>query len=248
MCEISGWIKLHKKLLDWEWYADNNVKILFLHCLLKANYADKQWQGNIIKRGSFATSINHLSIELNLSQQQIKTALMKLTSTKEIIATTTNKYTLLAVVNYDSYQNKGDDDNKQITNEQQTDNKQITTTKEIKNIRIKEDIIYTAKPQNFEMVNLYFKQKEYPILEAERFFNYYESNGWMVGKNKMKNWHSAAANWIKNYNERFNQKGTYATNNKSSYEKRLSLTSEQVNESRAEFLRELESGTISGFN
>ena len=35
-------------------------------------------------------------------------------------------------------------------------------------------------------------------LEAERFFNYYSSNGWLVGKNKMKNWNAAAKNWLLN--------------------------------------------------
>jgi hypothetical protein len=34
--------------------------------------------------------------------------------------------------------------------------------------------------------------------QAENFLNYYESNGWKVGKNPMKNWHCAVANWIKN--------------------------------------------------
>ena len=45
----------------------------------------------------------------------------------------------------------------------------------------------------------YFNEKECPNAEeeAEKFWNFYESKGWMVGKNPMKNWHSAAANWIK---------------------------------------------------
>lgn len=34
--------------------------------------------------------------------------------------------------------------------------------------------------------------------QAENFLNYYESNGWKVGKNPMKNWHCAIGNWIKN--------------------------------------------------
>lgn len=33
-------------------------------------------------------------------------------------------------------------------------------------------------------------------MQSVRFHSYYESNGWMVGKNKMKNWRSAAAGWI----------------------------------------------------
>ena len=47
-------------------------------------------------------------------------------------------------------------------------------------------------------------------IEAEKFFNYYESNGWKVGKNPMKNWKAAANNWITNSNTY--AKGT--TNNK----------------------------------
>ena len=36
------------------------------------------------------------------------------------------------------------------------------------------------------------------FLEANKFFNYYESNGWKVGKNSMKNWKAATVNWMKN--------------------------------------------------
>jgi len=39
-------------------------------------------------------------------------------------------------------------------------------------------------------------KKEYPNLDALRFHNYYESNGWMVGRNKMKDWKAAARNWL----------------------------------------------------
>ncbi|MFN7583932.1 MAG: hypothetical protein ACK5P0_01085 [bacterium] len=35
-------------------------------------------------------------------------------------------------------------------------------------------------------------------VDAERWFNYYESNGWLVGKNKMKNWKAAVHTWEKN--------------------------------------------------
>lgn len=35
-------------------------------------------------------------------------------------------------------------------------------------------------------------------VDAERWFNYYESNGWKVGKNAMKNWKAAIHTWEKN--------------------------------------------------
>jgi len=37
--------------------------------------------------------------------------------------------------------------------------------------------------------------------EGEKFHNFYESKGWMVGKSKMKNWEAAARNWIKRNND-----------------------------------------------
>lgn len=42
----------------------------------------------------------------------------------------------------------------------------------------------------------YFESKESNSIEAKKFFDYYESNGWKVGKNKMKKWQSAASGWI----------------------------------------------------
>jgi len=81
---MEGWIKIHRKMLEWEWYNDNNTKILFLHLLLTANHKDKKWQGKIIKRGQKITSIQHLADETNLTVQQIRTSLNKLKSTGEI--------------------------------------------------------------------------------------------------------------------------------------------------------------------
>ena len=45
----------------------------------------------------------------------------------------------------------------------------------------------------------YFILKKYAPIEAEKFFNYFQSNGWLVGgKTKMKDWNAAARNWILN--------------------------------------------------
>ena len=37
-----------------------------------------------------------------------------------------------------------------------------------------------------------------PALDCESFFNYYEANGWKVGRNPMKSWKAALANWKRN--------------------------------------------------
>jgi len=125
----NGWIKLHRSLLDWEWYDDINAKMLFLHCVLKANHSDKRWRGVTIKRGQFYTSLDTLSKELGLSVQKIRTAISKLESTGEITSKQHAKARMVTVINYDQHQA----DNKEITRNQQGSNKEVTTTKKNKN-------------------------------------------------------------------------------------------------------------------
>lgn len=50
---------------------------------------------------------------------------------------------------------------------------------------------------SLELVREYFRLQEYSEIEAERFYNYYTSNGWLIGgKTKMIDWNAAARNWM----------------------------------------------------
>lgn len=151
---MEGWICLYKKLINWEWYQDGNTCRLFIHLLLLANYEDKRWHGILIKRGQLITSSEHLAKDLNLSRQQIRTAINKLKSTNEITTKSTNKYTLITIEKYEDYQNKEDKSNQQ---ESQQLNNQITTTNNITNKqninKTKLNLLYlylTEKTENFE--------------------------------------------------------------------------------------------------
>lgn len=138
----EGFIKLHRKLSEWEWYRDTNVLCLFIHILLLANWEDKKWQGTTIKRGSFITSLGHLASESGLTIKQTRIVMDKLIGTGEIDKQTTNRYTLIIVNKYNDYQEKG-----------QTKDKQRATTKEYKEVKNK-DIINTnlavSNVENFE--------------------------------------------------------------------------------------------------
>ena len=57
-------------------------------------------------------------------------------------------------------------------------------------------------PPDWELVMTFFKDKQIPLVEAEKFYNHFQSNGWLVGgKSKMKDWKAAARNWILNSNK-----------------------------------------------
>ena len=139
---MEGWIKIHRGILDWEWYDDTNAKILFLHLLLTCNFESKKWHGKTIERGQIVTSADNLAKALGLTARQIRYALEKLQSTQEIVTQTTNKYTLITICNYDKYQayetTDCNENVNQMSNECKSNVNQMSTTKEYKNIRKKE--------------------------------------------------------------------------------------------------------------
>jgi len=126
---MQGWIKLHRQLLDWEWYDDINTTRLFVHLLLVANHDDKNWRGIEIKRGQRLTSLDKLSKETGLSVSQIRTCLKKLKSTSELTSKSHSQHTVFTIENYDSYQGSDKPDDKPVTYESQASDKPVTTNK-----------------------------------------------------------------------------------------------------------------------
>ena len=51
-----------------------------------------------------------------------------------------------------------------------------------------------------EEIRQYCLEKGYNV-DAEQFFNFYESKGWVVGKSPMKNWRAAVSTWNKREKE-----------------------------------------------
>lgn len=124
----TGWIKIHRQLLDWEWYDEPNTLRLFLHLLLKANHKPRNYRGVNIEAGQIMTGYDLLAKQLNLSTQKIRTAIKKLKSTNEITSVSSSQGTIIQIVKYKDYQVV----TSKVTDEQQTSNKPITTNKNVK--------------------------------------------------------------------------------------------------------------------
>jgi DNA-binding transcriptional MerR regulator len=130
---MSGWIRIHRQFLNWEWFNKSEAVHLFMYLVLKANHKDGFWQGNEIKRGQLITSFGKISTDTNISLQTIRTLLKKFEKTNEINMQTTNKFTRVTICKYDSYQTENEETNTKATNKQQTTNTQLTTNKNVKN-------------------------------------------------------------------------------------------------------------------
>ena len=126
MAATGGYVQLHRKIVEWEWYKNPNTFRVFLHLLLMANYVDGRFEGQEVKRGQLITSLPNLASETMLTVQQVRTALNHLKSTGEITDKIFPKYRMITVVKYGEYQQDNRQVNSQATGNQQGSNRQST--------------------------------------------------------------------------------------------------------------------------
>lgn len=116
----NEYLKLYRKFVGWEWYQNVPTKVLFFHCLLRANWKAGSWQGVKYEPGQFITSLNKLSEETGLTVDQVRTALEHLVSTGEITNKSQSKYRIITVKNWGKYQVDPKQNPKQIPDRSQT--------------------------------------------------------------------------------------------------------------------------------
>jgi hypothetical protein len=182
---------------------------LFIHILLTANHKNQKWKGIDIERGQILTGRTALSTQTGISQMSIRTCLKRLEQSEVITIKSTNRYTLISVVNYDSYQDKQPATNQQLTSDQPATNQQLTTNKNVKKVKNeKKEPVKRFVPPSLDQVTAYCQERQNKI-DPQRFIDHYESNGWKVGRNKMKSWQAAVRTWEKNDSDKKQPQKTF---------------------------------------
>jgi hydroxymethylpyrimidine pyrophosphatase-like HAD family hydrolase len=191
----EGWIKLHRKFLDWEWFKHPFMVHLFLHILISANHEEKKWKGIIIGRGQLITGRKTLHDQTGISQQSIRTCLERLKSTSEITVKSTNKFSIITICKYDKYQETKAKINQQINHPNVI---QSTTNKKLKKKEVKE--IKIPKKAFGPFLNVFLSEEEKEKLtqkfngktsdKIEKLSLYLESTG-----KKYKSHYATILNW-----------------------------------------------------
>ena len=138
------YVKISRKILEWEWYKDVNTKVEFYQILLNANRKKGRFQGMVIPRRRFVTSYQSLAEETGLTVMNVRTAIKHLKLTQEITVSQHSKFSVITVKNYDAYQTANKVANNQLTGNQQATNRQLTTIEEGKKERKEE---YNKSPK-----------------------------------------------------------------------------------------------------
>ena len=119
------------------------------------------------------------------------------TSTKQALVSSINSINNTNsenILNLDEHQNskKNNQFNKLITDKEQRCHPELVEGQKTEN----------TIPPEWKIVLEFFKEKKTTEIEAEKFYNHFQSNGWLVGgKSKMKDWKAAARNWLLNANK-----------------------------------------------
>ena len=93
-----------RNMINWKWYHDYPVNILFHHLLHIANIDDIVINGLCVKAGSVLTTIPCLSFATGLTEKQIRTACEKLISSNDIsINSFHKKGSIITVTEWDKY-------------------------------------------------------------------------------------------------------------------------------------------------
>ena len=139
MSKDSGFIKIHRSIVDWEWYTDTKTLALFIHLLLTVEYKEKKYKGHKIPKGSRVCSYASLAEESGLSVQSVRTAINHLKSTGEVTISKTPHFSIISIENWGKYQDRQQGG-------QQGANKALTGHQQHpKNIRNKEYSLDTHK-------------------------------------------------------------------------------------------------------
>lgn len=164
MAGDTGWIKLHRAMLDGPIIQHAGMLQVWIHCLLRANWEPRKimFPGCLtpieVLRGEFVTGRNSLHSWLYPRQDKdnpvAKTVWRWLEALEDMgcvsLRTVSNRCTVVTVVNYESYQQREvgqcPADVPPVSNRCPADVPPVSTDKELKNIRIKEDTPFS----NFE--------------------------------------------------------------------------------------------------
>lgn len=190
---MEGWIKLHKQIQECILWSDKPFSKgqAWIDLLMLANFKDGDVlsKGSVvhIKRGQVFRTQQYLGDRWGWSIKKVRNFLKFLEGQEMVTLKGIAQGMLITIEKYAFYQSEGQSEG---IKEDIVEGRQRATKEEEK----EEKNIKRFIPPTVEEVAVYCQARRNNI-EPEAFIDYYASKGWMVGKNKMKDWRAAVRNW-----------------------------------------------------
>lgn len=206
----KGYINLHRKLLDSGMLRNHSLFTLWVYCLLKANHKPNTfiWNGEkvTIQRGQFISGRKEIAKDLNMNESCTYRNLKKLEKLGNVNIKSNNKFSLITVCKYNTYQTSTLQSEQhfeqQVNNKRTTSEQQVNTNNNDKNDNNEKkeqgESLFTL--ESCLSVALY---EGYSKEEGQKFFDFYNSQGWKRGKSQalITDLVSAFRSWISRASE-----------------------------------------------
>ncbi len=211
MNEDFTYIKLYRRILNNPVVCkDADHFAIWVYLLLVATHTEREkiFKGKKItlNPGQLITGRIAISEKLSISQSKVQRVLKNLENEQQIEQQTSNRNRLITILNWNDYQGSEQRIEQQVNNKRTTTEQQVNTYKNDKNVKNDKNINKEKEnpkaksirfvPPSLEEVEVYCKSRNNKV-DAGQFIDFYESKGWMVGKNKMKDWKASVRTWEK---------------------------------------------------
>lgn len=135
---MEGWVKIHRKMLENPIICkDSDYLSVWIYLLLNATHKEipALFKGKkiILKPGQLITGRKSISSKLKISESKIYRIINDYKSEHQIEQQTSNKNSLITIINWDKYQENEQQNEQQMNNKRTTNEQQVNTNKNVKN-------------------------------------------------------------------------------------------------------------------
>lgn len=199
----GDWFKFHRSYADCEALGhgtDWNLVGAWVAIIAMARYEPTTFAGESIQRGEFGFTYRMLQESWGKSPNKLKAIFDHFQGHEMIEVRHTRRCSVCRVLNYERYQSSNASDNA-------TNNASDNGNKNIEKVK-KESARARFKVPSVEEVKDYCQERSNGV-DAQRFHDYYQANGWTQGRGKpLKDWQAAVRTWERNGVQNGNQPTT----------------------------------------
>lgn len=199
----TGFIVLHRKLLEWKYFYSPYALKLWIYLLLRANWKTGYFLGVEIPRGSLATSMRRLALDTEMDVNTVRKWIKRFQEEDMITVKTSNRFTHIFINNYATFQDIADE---QSSTQHHTESHTQSHTQRPPNRTNKQSNKETKKqidslgavsaPDLMEVVE--YVRSENLGVNPEKFYRFYHEKNWMINGDPIHNWKSLLRNWAQN--------------------------------------------------
>lgn len=221
----GDWLRLHRKALDSRAFSDDWLWRLWSWCLMKACWREGWKDGRALESGQFATDRKAAADQLNVSPSKLYRGLQTLQEWGQIRLEANSRFTTVTICNWRTYQCEGCESEQPVNSGWTAGEQRVNSGdtpppsppllpppdpplitpplhppleneegEETKTVRAPRRAF--VKP-SLEEVVAYCRERGNGV-DPAAWLAHYESNGWRVGRNPMKDWKAAVRTWEHN--------------------------------------------------